>query len=99
MDQELLRTLIRTKLRSGRLPYDSIPRVWGGPADGETCDACEIVSLGDELVIEGLALAGGRKPLQLHVMCFGIWDGTPIVLHVECFNIWDAERRALSRSV
>lgn len=24
--------------------------------------------------MEGIALEGGRKPLQLHVKCFGIWD-------------------------
>lgn len=74
MDDKLLRPLIQTKLRSGQLPYDSIPRVWGGPAAGETCDACDRLILGDQLVIEGIALAGGRKPLQLHVQCFGIWD-------------------------
>jgi hypothetical protein len=74
MDQEALRALIRTKLRSGRLPYDSIPRVWGGSGAGEICDACEKVIPGEQMVIEGIALDGGRQPLQLHVQCFGIWD-------------------------
>jgi hypothetical protein len=25
-------------------------------------------------VMEGISLTGGRRPLQLHVLCFGIWD-------------------------
>ena len=25
-------------------------------------------------MIEGIALAGGRKPLQLHVECFHLWE-------------------------
>jgi hypothetical protein len=41
MEPQDLRTLIRAKLADGRLPVDSIPRVWGGPGSGETCDACE----------------------------------------------------------
>jgi len=26
------------------------------------------------MVMEGIALGGGRKPLQMHVRCFAIWD-------------------------
>jgi hypothetical protein len=74
MDPELLRDLIKTKLRSGALPYDSIPRIWGGRSAGEACDACDRLILGDHMVMEGIALDGGRKPLQLHVQCFGMWD-------------------------
>ena len=71
---ELLRLLVRAKLRDGRLPYNSIPRVWGGPGNGETCDACDDIITKDELVMEGIALAGRRRPLQLHVGCFSVWD-------------------------
>jgi hypothetical protein len=39
MELEALRPLIRSKLTDGRLPLNSIPRVWGGPGNGETCDA------------------------------------------------------------
>jgi hypothetical protein len=53
----------------------------GGPGNGETCDACELVITKDELLIEGISLAGGRKPLQLHV---------------ECFHLWELERRDVS---
>jgi hypothetical protein len=41
MEQEILRRLIRSKLADGRLPQNSIPRLWGGAGTGETCDACE----------------------------------------------------------
>ena len=41
MEQTALRLLIQSKLADGRLPQDSIPRVWGGAGAGETCDACE----------------------------------------------------------
>jgi hypothetical protein len=74
MDTEALRLLIRQKLEDGRLPYNHIPRVWGGPSALEMCDACETSIGEDQLVMEGISLGGGRKPLQLHVICFGIWD-------------------------
>ena len=34
-------SLIQEKLAAGRLPNDHIPRIWGGPGNGETCDGCE----------------------------------------------------------
>jgi hypothetical protein len=81
---DALRSLIRSKLEAGLLPYNHIPRVWGGPASGETCDACDSLISKDEFVIEGIAVAGDaqnalntvdrRKPLQLHVPCFSLWD-------------------------
>lgn len=69
-----LRLLIRQKLADGRLPLNSIPRVWGGPGDGETCDACEKVVKKDEFIIEGIGVEGSRHPIQLHVACFRYWD-------------------------
>lgn len=36
MEQETLRHLIRRKLADGRLPQNSIPRLWGGAGNGET---------------------------------------------------------------
>jgi len=74
MNPEVLRLLILSKLADGRLPLDSIPRVWGGPGDGETCDACERIITKHEFVMEGISLAGGKAPLQLHVGCFWLWD-------------------------
>lgn len=74
MGDDTLRALIRTKLADGRLPRNSVPRVWGGPGNGETCDGCEEIVTKDQFVMEGISLANGRKPLQLHVACFNIWD-------------------------
>ena len=74
MHQLTLELVIRHKLQTGVLPHNSIPRVWGGPGNGETCDACESVITKDEWVIEGISLAEGRKPLQLHSECFHLWE-------------------------
>ena len=61
--------------------------MWGGPGNGETCDACDLLISKGEFVIEGIAVPGDvqnalnalnavdrRKPLQLHVPCFSLWD-------------------------
>jgi len=37
--EESLRSLIREKLQSGILPGDDCTKVFGGPSNGETCDA------------------------------------------------------------
>jgi hypothetical protein len=74
VDQHSLQLMIRQKLTDGRLPFNSIPRVWGGPGKDETCDACDVTVAKEEFVIEGISLAKGRKPLQLHVECFYLWD-------------------------
>lgn len=72
--EEEVRTLIRAKLRSGRLPVNSIPRIWGGPSNGEECDACGL-AITDPLVIEGIAgTDGGKRGVQMHVHCFALWD-------------------------
>ena len=34
MEAEAIRFIIRDTLNDARLPYDSMPRFWGGPADG-----------------------------------------------------------------
>ena len=39
MHQQSLQLMIRQKLANGTLPYNSIPRVWGGPGNGETVTA------------------------------------------------------------
>ena len=73
MDQNSIRLLIRRKLAAGDLPHDSIPRVWGGPPDGEHCDACEEVIRADQLVMEGIS-STNNQGLQLHVECLYLWD-------------------------
>ena len=55
MEAEALRLLIRSKLNDGRLPYNSMPRFWGGPGDGEQCDACDTRITKEQFVMEGIA--------------------------------------------
>jgi hypothetical protein len=74
MDRESLRLLIRRKLQDRRLPHDGIGRVWSGPSNGETCDACDAILSKDQLLMEGVTLDLGRRPLLLHVRCFQVWD-------------------------
>ena len=73
METDSLRLLIRQKLADGRLPHDSIPRIWGGPSQGEKCHACDETIALPALIIEGIAL-NGSEPLQLHMKCFYLWD-------------------------
>ena len=72
MDQLPLRHLIQRKLADGRLPRNSIPRVWGGAGNGEPCDACEEAVSKRQLLMEGLS--AGKVAVQFHVRCFSLWD-------------------------
>jgi hypothetical protein len=72
MDTESLRALIRSKLRDGSLPWDSIPRVWGGKAANEICSACGEKVTPEALVMEGIG--EHMKSVQFHVACFHMWD-------------------------
>jgi hypothetical protein len=74
MDADALRLLIRRKLHDRRLPHDGVRTVWSSPSDGETCDACDTLLTKDQLLMEGVTLDLGRRPLQMHVRCFQIWD-------------------------
>ncbi len=88
MESDALRTLIRQKLGDGRLPFNSVPRFWGGPGDGEVCDACGKPITKQQLVMEGIASILSDRPKEKK----------PVQLHVTCFQIWDVERRALKSS-
>lgn len=72
MDTEALRLLIRTKTADGRLPAEAMPSVWGGLANGETCDAC------DEKVEKPSLVIGGQTPqgqaVVFHPRCFYKWQ-------------------------
>ena len=74
MDAHALRTLIRAKLTDGRLPIDHMPRIWGGPGEGEVCDGCDLIVPSGEFVMEGVSLDDPKRAVQFHVMCFHIWD-------------------------
>ena len=80
MEVSALRSLIRRKLADGRLPQNSIPRVWGGPSHGETCDGCDEVIGAARFVMEGVSTDHTKRALQFNV---------------ECFHLWDKERRPL----
>lgn len=72
MDRPVLRIMIRERLADGRLPHNHIPRLWGGPGNGETCDGCgETVTKG-QMLMEGLSAKSSG--VQLHVACFHVWD-------------------------
>ena len=73
MNHDDLRLMIRRELAEGLLPHDSIPRFWGGPANGEEYDACEEIIDGVDLVMEAISTRTNQG-LQLHVKCFYIWD-------------------------
>ena len=73
MDRESFNRIIRAKHADGRLPQNSIPRVWGGASNGETCDACEETITKAQFVMEGVSTTAGAG-IQFHVMCFQIWD-------------------------
>lgn len=73
MDTDTIRSMIRSKLSSGILPHDSIPRFWGGKPDGEDCDACEEVITAGQLILEGISTLT-KQGIQFHVECFYLWD-------------------------
>ena len=74
LDPDVLRRLIRDKLQDGRLPYDSIPRMWGGKGDGEICDACEESVTPSQMIMEGVSTDVSKHAVQFHVACFYLWD-------------------------
>ena len=72
---EAIRALVREKLRDGRLPFDSIRKLWCGPANGEVCDACDQPIPGQQVIIEGISSTlRTKRPIQFHVRCFQIWE-------------------------
>jgi hypothetical protein len=74
MEQEGFRHLTRNKLADGRLPQDSIPRLWGGAGNGEGCDACGEVITKTQFVMEGVSTTPGGVGIQFHVGCLHLWD-------------------------
>jgi hypothetical protein len=75
MEKPTLSLLIQEKVMDGRLPRERLPRMWGGPGAGETCETCE--ACGDPITkaqmgMEILGETGGG--VQLHVACFQVWE-------------------------
>ena len=82
MDKPDLRILIRDKLADGRLPHDHIPRMWGGPGNGETCDGCGEIVTKTQMLMEGLSKRSGG-------------EGSGVQFHITCFHLWDVERQVV----
>jgi hypothetical protein len=72
MDRLTLTLLIQKKLADGRLPHNHIPRLWGGPGNGEICDGCNETVTKSQMIMEGLSPKS--RGVQLHVTCFHVWD-------------------------
>jgi hypothetical protein len=72
MESSAVRLLIQRKLADGRLPHNSIPRVWGGLGAGELCNGCDELITTAQLVMEGCG--EDHRLIQLHVDCFYLWD-------------------------
>ena len=58
---------------------------------------CDGIVTKDEWVIEGISLAGGRKPLQLHAECFHLWERERHLMVGE--TTFQCERRRLAHGV
>ena len=84
MDRPTLTRLIQAKLADGSLPNNHIPRMWGGPGNGETCDGCGETVTTSQMVMEGLSVTDEASA-----------DGVGVQFHVECFQVWDAHRQVL----
>ena len=69
---DTLRLLIREKVLDGRLPVEPMPRVWGGPGNGETCSACDEKAEKSDLVIEGRTER--NQVVFFHPKCFYVWE-------------------------
>lgn len=66
-----LRHLVRIKLRRGVLPYESAPRLFGGPGAGGSCGVCDLPLVAKQLV---MAVPMNGSFVELHADCFMLWD-------------------------
>ena len=72
MEPPFLRLLIQEKLADGRLPSAPLPRAWGGPGNGQTCDGCSETVTEAQTVVEHLD--GPGRGVRFHVACFHVWN-------------------------
>ena len=72
IDHPNVSSMIRDRLVSGRLPYDSSLCVWGGASLEVTCDACDEVVMKPQLLMAGISKTG--RGIRMHVACFSLWD-------------------------
>ena len=69
---DVVRALVRQKIRSGQLPVHSVPVLLRGPGEGGTCAACGGHLKMTQLVMELPGSDGAAR--SLHADCFVLWD-------------------------
>jgi len=73
MHEQGLQLINRQKLHNGRCRTTAFRECGVDPATGKV-RRLRRDRTKHEWVIEGISLAGGRKPLQLHTECFHLWE-------------------------
>ena len=81
VDEDLVRQLIRRKLRDRRLPRGRASDIWAALGEGQACDAC------DEPIVAK----------QQAVWAIATRDWISIHFHALCYELWEVERLALAR--
>jgi len=81
VDQDLVRQLIRRKLRERRLPQGRASSIWAAVGQGQACDAC-----GEPIVLRRDA-----------VWAVAWQDWMSLHFHPDCYELWNLERLALAR--
>jgi hypothetical protein len=66
-----LHRMVRRRLRTGRLPDESVPVIRGAPGDGGACDACDLPLTSRQLV---MAVPVCDAFVHLHAGCFMVWN-------------------------
>jgi hypothetical protein len=78
MDDNGLRTKVRTAITSGKLPVGAPNRMWGGPGTGATCVVCELPINRDQAELEVEFVLDGGSPhvdaYQFHLRCLTEWE-------------------------
>ena len=69
---ELIRAMIRLKLKSGLLPKAASGRVWAGPGANEVCSACDETITRQDTLYEW-EVDGGSK-MTMHIACYELWN-------------------------
>jgi hypothetical protein len=71
MDEEQLRTVIRERVRTGKLPPAS-GRIFGGRGSSTACDCCGQI-IGDREIEYEVELGGSGPTFLVHARCHWIW--------------------------
>jgi len=88
MNLDVVPSVIRRRLQDGRLPHGSITNVVEVPGDGQLCDACGAIITSDQMAMEGAAQESGQRTIQLHALCYRIWDNERHLLDRHTQALW-----------